>query len=304
MVKPALAATRAVRVLDFLALHPAQAFSLKEIASACDVNAASLLAVLIALVDGGYLLRHPDHKTYTIGPGVVGLANAAAVQHPTIDAARTELPLLATDLKAECTASVLMGRTLVAVAIAGTARRGVTFTQTGMQLPFTAPFGAPFAAYGGEELREAWLRGSDGSPDQRTRALQKTLDDIRHRGFSVVAEHPARAELASMLHLHAEEPGNLEARRRVDLLLDDLADSLLDVSLERRKRFELATINVPVFSPAREVVMILTANGFGGSLTLNGVTDIAERMASSARSIALRAFGSLGPPRIATSSKR
>ncbi len=62
--------------------------------------------------------------------------------------------------------------------------------------------------------------------------------------------------------------------------------------------------DLPVFSSAREVVMLLTANGFGESLTLKGMTDIAERMASSARKVALDAFGSLGPPYLATSSKR
>ena len=139
MVKPALAANRAVVVLDFLALHPGRAFSLKELSTACGVNGASLLAVVTALVDGGYLLRHPNHKTYTIGPGVVSLAHAALVQHPTIDAARRELPMLADDLEAHCSASVRMGDTLVAVAMAGSARRAATWTQPGMRLPFSAP---------------------------------------------------------------------------------------------------------------------------------------------------------------------
>jgi len=199
MVKPALAATRSVRVLDFLALHPGQAFSLKEISNACAVNAASLLAVITALVDGGYLLRHPSHKTYTIGPGVVALGHAALVQHPSIEAARHELGVLEGDLKAHCSASVLMGTTLVAVAMAGRPRQATTATQTGTRLPFVAPFGAAFAAFGSEKLRQTWssMRYS-AVASLSSRSARLALSWLRCFNNSPKSLATTKAELESM----------------------------------------------------------------------------------------------------------
>jgi DNA-binding IclR family transcriptional regulator len=294
MVKPALAAARAVTVLDFLALHPGQAFSLKELSGACQVNGASLLAVVTALVDGGYLLRHPNHKTYTIGPGVVSLAHAALVQHPTIDAARHLLPDLADDLEAHCTATVLMGDTLVSVAMAGTARRAATWTQTGMRMPFSAPFGAPFVAFGSPGIEVEWLGAVRSGSVTRARNLERALEDIRTRGYSVVEEQAAREELGHVLQALAEAPGDEDRRRRMDALLVDLSASLLDLRKERRKKIWVASLSVPVFSPVGDVVMLLTATGFRQALSLDDMADIGQRMTATARSISLDSFGSLG----------
>jgi DNA-binding IclR family transcriptional regulator len=291
MVKPALAATRAVRVLDFLALHPGQAFSLKEISDACALNAPSLLAVITALVDGGYLLRHPSHKTYTLGPGVVALSHAALVQHPNIEAAQRELGVLEGDLKAHCYATVLMGTTLVAVAMAGRPRQAAASTQTGTRLPFVAPFGAAFAAFGSAQLRQTWLGRSVGV---RRRSLEKALDEVARRGFAVVEERPARIELAQVLQQLAEEPGNEAGRARLDALLDDLADALIDPGVSRRKRIDVASINVPVFSPVGDVVMSLSASGFARPLSPDQITEAGHRTRAAASAITLSAFGSLG----------
>src|SRR4051812_14520364 len=102
MVKPALAASRAVRVLDYLSLHPGRPCTLTEIAKALQVSPASMLAVLAALTDAGYIVRHPAHKTYVVGPALVAVGNAAVIQHPVVPAAQHELELVADELKAQC----------------------------------------------------------------------------------------------------------------------------------------------------------------------------------------------------------
>jgi IclR helix-turn-helix domain len=79
MVKPALAATRAAAVLDYLSMRPGRPCTLTEIAGALRVSPASMLAVLAALTDAGYLVRHSAHKTYVVGPAVVALGRALAV---------------------------------------------------------------------------------------------------------------------------------------------------------------------------------------------------------------------------------
>ena len=63
MSRPALAATRAISVLNFLAAHPADPFTLSDLADRLDINVASAHALLGVLTDAGYLVRHPRLRT-------------------------------------------------------------------------------------------------------------------------------------------------------------------------------------------------------------------------------------------------
>ena len=294
MVKPALAATRAVRVLDFLALHPGRAFSLKEISEACSVNAASMLAVTTALVNAGYLVRHPTHKTYTIGQGVLVPSHAALLQNPAIGAARRELTLLAADLEAHCSASVLTGSTMVAVATAASPRRATTSTQVGSRVPFAAPFGTPFAAFGTDHLRATWMGGSSAP---HARSLEKALAAVREHGFGVVEERPARVELEQVLQQLSEEPANDDARARIVTLLGQLADALIELDPRRHRPIEVASINAPVFSPQGVVVMVITASTFAGPLPPERIASAGRRMRAAGHAITRSAFGALAAGR-------
>jgi len=146
-------------VLDFLSSHPTQVFSLAEIARALDVNAPSTLSVLLSLSEAGYVVRNPAHKTYALGPALVALGHAALVRHPVLGAAGAEIELLAEEIAAQCTGSVMMGEEIVAVMDAGRPRRMVSLSRVGTRVPFAAPFGAPFAAYAGDGPRDTWLAG-------------------------------------------------------------------------------------------------------------------------------------------------
>ena len=77
MVKPALAASRSIRIIDFLSVHLGQPFSLTELARALGANFASTLQVLTALDEAGFVDRHPVHKTYTLGAALVAVGDAA-----------------------------------------------------------------------------------------------------------------------------------------------------------------------------------------------------------------------------------
>jgi DNA-binding IclR family transcriptional regulator len=295
MVKPALAATRAARVLDFLALHPGQAFSLKEISAACGVNAASLLAVVTALTDAGYLLRHSRHKTYTLGPAVVLLAHAALVQHPVVEAAEHELEGLAHEVRTQCAASVLMGDTLVATAVAGKARRSATWNQTGTRVPFAAPFGAVFAAFGDDDVQQRWFENAHVDGPRRDAVLH-VLEDVRRRSMSVVEERQARKQLGEMYRRLADEPGDETAKRTIGMLTGEIVDSLLDLRDVDGRNIEVASLSVPVFSPLGEVVMHLSTGGFGTTLTVEEIVAVGERMHAAAESISFSAFGVVGTP--------
>lgn len=77
MTKPAPAVVRAAQILDHLAGRPTLPLSMTEIAEAVGVNPASTLAILQALTEAGYIVRHPRHKTYSIGPAMLITGHAA-----------------------------------------------------------------------------------------------------------------------------------------------------------------------------------------------------------------------------------
>ena len=59
----------------------------------------------------------------------------------------SEIELLAEEISAQCTGSVMMGEEIVAVMDAGRPRRMASISRVGTRVPYVAPFGAPFAAY-------------------------------------------------------------------------------------------------------------------------------------------------------------
>ncbi|WP_372810629.1 helix-turn-helix domain-containing protein, partial [Litorivivens sp.] len=57
--------TRAIDVINFLAAHPTEAFTLTELAEQLALSHGSAHRVLNALTEARYLSRHPKHKTYS-----------------------------------------------------------------------------------------------------------------------------------------------------------------------------------------------------------------------------------------------
>jgi len=291
-LKPALSAARAARVLDLLSSHPTQVFSLAEIARALDVNAPSVLSVLLALSEAGYVMRNPAHKTYALGPALVALGHAALAHHPVLGAASDELDLLAEEIAAQCAGSVVMGEEIVAVMDAGRSRRQTASARVGTRVPYVAPFGAPFAAYADEERRVRWF-GAAGHSTSRRRRLSEALEEVRRSGFAVGRESVLREQLDETLSRSLDTPRDAALRAEVRRLLDKLADGFAAMHLRPSEVVDVSNVTVPVFSPAGEVVMIVTAAGFAAPMAGAAVRLIAERMRASADTISQRAFGAV-----------
>ena len=93
MTQLAPAVVRAIRLVNFLVAHPAEVFTLSELCQRLDINRASALRVLGALVAAGYIERHPRHLTYTLGVTLVAVGQAAAVRHPAVRVAQAMVHL-------------------------------------------------------------------------------------------------------------------------------------------------------------------------------------------------------------------
>ena len=280
MGRPALSATRAIEMLNFLASHPVEVFTLSELATRLEINVASTHAVLGALEDSGYVIRHATHKTYGLGPAVVALGNAALERHRSIDVAREEMERLESQLGLEILATVRIGDAMVAVARTGRPAGSGASLQVGQRVPLRPPLGSIFVAWDSEAGIDRWLAssGSNASPEER-RHHRDTLAPIRERGYSVGLEAPVRTQLGVVVAGLADEPHAAHLRASMNHLIADLGhgDYQLD-AVERGRTYQVSLIAAPVFDAAGRVSLVLSLLGFRAGLTADEVQKHGDRL--------------------------
>ena len=176
MARQALSATRAVAVLNFLASHATEQYSLSDLSDAMDINLASAHALMGALQESGYVVRHPRLRTYRLGPSVVALGAAALECHPAIDHAREEARRLSKDLGLAVAVSAVAGGEIVFLGRFGEHRGREMEAHVGQRIPLVPPVGAVFVAWADPG---PWLEQSDDPG-----SLARGLDAVRERGWA------------------------------------------------------------------------------------------------------------------------
>jgi DNA-binding IclR family transcriptional regulator len=284
MPRPALSASRSVAVLNFLAAHPTEAFTLSDIAGRVGINPASAHALLAVLTDAGYLQRHPRLRTFTLGPAVVALGTAALDAHPVIDVARDAARALARETGLEVALTALAGDHIIFLARAGEpSARGVP-VHVGQRVPFVPPLGSVFVAWGGAE---SWLAQS---PDPAP--WDAVLEAVRSRGYSVALEADARQQLGHALNDFAADPSREELRSRVDDLISDLGDRAYQLQvLDPARCYDVSMIAAPIFGPAGDVVLAMSAIGFDRALAGSRIAEFGERLRDTALVVSRRTRG-------------
>jgi len=157
VARRALSAARSLQVLNFLASHAGEGYTLSELAENAQVNVASMHAVLAVLTQSGFVIRDPRRKSYRLGLSAIGVGLAALDDHPLVKQGRGVVDDLAGRLERECLLSVITGGELLTVAEAGRAERLYLRPRVGQRLPFMPPLAILAADYLPEPEREAWL---------------------------------------------------------------------------------------------------------------------------------------------------
>lgn len=250
MARPAPAVDRAVDVLDFLTDNPRDAFSLSELARRLDMNKASAHATLNALVDRGYLLRHPVRKDYRLGPRLIAVGEAARDQYPVVEFARDELRRLAEDLGTECVASAPIGDEMVIVDQAGPVRPIGLTVAVGHRFPLVPPMGTIFMAWSSPGEIDQWLRRVEVSDDERER-YRAALANVRDRGWSAGRD----------------------------------TDDYQLLETDRAAEWSVTTLGAPVFDTDGEVALGLFVLAFRDALSADQVPDVAERLTKATAAI-------------------
>jgi len=285
MTRRAPAVERAVAVLNHLSSHPGERFSLSEIARDLTLNKATLHAILGALTDAGYLSRDPEQKSYTLGPALVALGNAALATFSAADYALPEMQALTDELGLDCVASAAIHDEIVILSRTGTPRPFGINVHPGQRLPLAPPLGTVFVAWSSDEVIDAYLARVGPPPSaQRLERYRRAITAVRARGYSVGLEGPPpprpREERRG-----AHGPTLEESVRSVEI------EEYALIDLDRASSYRLNHIGAPVFGPDGEVGVGLFLIGFAGVVPAERVPEYAARLRSACERVTKAVHG-------------
>ena len=256
MARPAPGADRSVAVLELLAGHPNERFTLSEVARRCDLNKATAHALLSTLSEHGVLLRHPQEKRYSLGPRLVAIGEAARRGYSAVDFVPAVLEDLSAGMGKWTRAFVRTGDRVEVVAQAR-APSDVDRSRD-VVLPLVAPIGVLWMAWSDAPTVEAWLaRAVTGAA---VRPALDVLPVVRRNGFAVTLASPEWRALSEPSQSRATrkepEPGELRA------LLAALGRRPVLVSgIDDRSSYQVGEVAAPVFGMSGAVELTVAVSG-------------------------------------------
>jgi DNA-binding IclR family transcriptional regulator len=271
MPRPAPAAKRALMTLDFLAAHPMEEYTLTELAREIGMNVASTHAVLAVMTEAGFLVRHPSHKTYRLGPATMAIGHAALQRYPVLDLAREEMRKLAEHYSAECRAAAPIGQELVMVARVGRPNPERPLAQVGERLPVVPPLGLTVIAWASnQEIRE-WLDRGDKDEDRFDEAgLLRLLESVRVLSFTVGL---------------ATDEGTLPAF--------PVPDNPFLLDLDADHRHAVKHIASPIFDHEGHVALVLSLEAFSSSMSADEINECGRRLRAASLIVSRLAGGTV-----------
>lgn len=276
MARRTPAVERAVAVLNHLAANQDESFTLSELSRDLDINKATAHALLATLVDASYLVRDEEDKTYSLGPALIAVGNAAVEGFPAATLAEEPMRRIADEFDLECVASAAIGDEIVILVSVGSGRPIGMNIRPGMRLPLVPPLGTVFVAWEGRERIDHWLSGlgpgADAADFERYRSA---LDVVRERGFSVGLGGDEQQRLVESLQADGPRRRPPDAPGE-EYALTELADA---------REYRINHIGAPVFGPDAHVVLALFLIGFRGQIPASEVPRYAERLVAAADSV-------------------
>jgi DNA-binding IclR family transcriptional regulator len=264
MARPAPGAERSVAVLELLAAHPDERFTLSEVARRCDLNKATAHALLNALSERGVLLRHPEEKRYSLGPVLVTIGEAALRGYTAVDFVGPTLRRLARDTGLWARAWVVDGDHIGVVEDAG--RPPGLATGGPLRLPLVPPLGVLGMAYADAATVQAWLARAPAA--EGAAAASAALPEIRRLGFVVTMATPEWRALTGSGRRRLRAVADADASPVRALLAATAHQPLLLADLAGASTHP-AEITAPVFERSGRVAL---------ALSLTTITDEAVSM--------------------------
>ncbi len=208
------AATRALRVLRFLASQP-DPVPLDRIARTCDLPRSTAYHLLNAMIAEGFVVHLPDEHRYGIGVAAYEVGSGYSRQAPLQRIARRRLAALVDLVGESAHLAVLHGRDVLYVVEERAPRRPSLVTDVGVRLPahLTASGRAILAALPAPQVRALYPSADafvdrHGVGPQSLSALRRLLADTRRRGYAVEDGEvtPGLASIAAVVRDHNGHP--------------------------------------------------------------------------------------------------
>lgn len=244
------------RVVAIVALLAAahQPSSVASIASRLELNRSTVTSILLALERAGWAVRHADRR-YTLGPGLIGVADAVRQQWPLSTECTHAIEQLAE--RTGCGAALaLVGTTelrfLTVVRGPGRIPAGVG---VGVRLPLAAPVAAAVIAHRDAQARQTWLASAHQAGREM---LDDVLTQVQQNGVAVFGLGDTNPEaldvLAEVVELLAEHPRQAALRQRVFELLASLnGNPYTAEQLAASQSLSVSYLAAPVFEKGRAV---------------------------------------------------
>lgn len=254
---------RIIKVINFLASHPAESFTVSEIAERLSLSFGSAHRVLMSLSDAGYLARHPKHKTYSLGVTLIAIGQVALEKHKVVDIAQQEMAKVAAELGTECIASVITGDEVLYLAKKGSPAVHSGITRIGDRRPLVPPVGMCHLAWSSPASIEAYLQRATSGLSTAMRAyLKQAIVTIRDRGYSISTLDRGITALSQLVADHVDSYQSPAYWAAMDKALGQLSENEIQLlSLDDLGSARISHISVPVFSASSEVILELTLAG-------------------------------------------
>lgn len=255
---------RVAAILNFIADHPGQAFTLSDLVKALKLSRATCHALLTGLVEVGYLYRASD-KNYILGPTLASIGRIASQHASPLQVAQPEMRALSDAFDLICCAFFRERDEIILQDRASSVSHVGWSIAVGSQLPMTPSLGSPFHAWLPEAEIDAWL---DGYKPRMTEDIRGSVLDgmgfLREHGFQVHVRNPALP--------HPD-------RTDFDYLDTPSAFPTLQLgAIDEAATYPVDAILSPVFELRGQIAFALGLTGFGGPRSGADIRKMGDRL--------------------------
>jgi DNA-binding IclR family transcriptional regulator len=279
--RPALAASRAIDILNFMAASPLRRYSLTELVRALRLNPASCHALVGAMTRDGYLVRHMPGKNYQLGPALIAIGHGALQCHPIVAAARDRIIAISREADLDCLLTAQVGDRLIALATEGPGR--ASGLRIGQRVPLIPPLGTAFIAWAGPAEAEKWLQMA-ADEEERVR-LRESLAAVRARGYAVTLRGPRQNEAGLAVLGLADAPFEDERQERAAQLLARMGEDYLMIEARSDRFYPVDLISAPVFAADGTVACTISLYGFDRPLSPSRLASLGRELQRHSRAV-------------------
>jgi DNA-binding IclR family transcriptional regulator len=289
--------SRVIDVLNFLAAHPTETFSLAEIARHVGLSNGSAHRILTTMAGANFLSRDAKRRSFSLGMAMVAIGQAAVEKHRGIEVARRELTRLAVELNLQCSANAVVDDELLVLVKEGTPQSHRGLTRVGERRPFVPPVGLCHVAWGGEAAIAAYVAKAAPYASADVLAhLTEAFPVIRRRGFAMGVNGPSIGHSREATVLAADKVRDQAYWSSVFALVSHLTPNEVQLFDVRDAGPDgISHIAAPVFSPAGTVSFQLVITGLPSDLGTREIERYAERLCATAASITNETHGRAPP---------